>query len=547
MKKIYLSTFVGLLALLLSLQAWACTNLLVTPGASADGSQFVFYANDGEYIPSIPRHAARRNTASDSSEWISWPNGLSGRIPEPAQTYATLGYQMNEYQLAVSETTFGGRHELHNRKVFLEYWHLMELALKRARTAREGVKVITDLVAEYGYGSEGESFYLADPKEAWVIEMVGKGEGEKGAIWVALRVPDGMVVAHANMARIGEFPLDDPENCLYAPDVIEFAKRKGYYDAKSGKPFRFNEAYDPATPAKLRYCESRVWSLFNRIAPSQGLKSDYARGVQKAEPYPLWIKPDRKLSLKDVMGLVRDHYEGTPFDMRKTLAAGPYGSPNQPRPMTWEVDGQQCSWERAISTPVTAYSFIAQLRAHMPNEVGGVLWFGLDDTYTNCYVPFYASVKQTPKAYSHGDLNKFSWESAWWTFNFVGNYVNLRYNDMVKDVQQVQSQTEDTFLQRQAAVERTAMALLSEDREACLDYLTEYTQQQADQTVARWKQLGEHLIMKYNDGYMKDEKFHLRTEPMQEEWRRKALQDDPGRKLPVWKQRKEKTKEPRNY
>ncbi|GJM63943.1 dipeptidase [Persicobacter diffluens] len=526
---------------------WACTNLIVTKGASTDGSTMLFYANDGEYVPVLPIHKAGTWSESDSLELISWPNGVRCNIHQPKNSFHAVGYHMNEYQVAIGETTFGGRHELHNKKVAQEYWHLMEEAVRRAKTAREAVQVIIDLVAQYGYGSEGESFSIIDPNEAWLLEMIGRGEGEDGALYVAQRIPDGTVLAHANHSRIGTFPLDDPENCLYSADIIEFAIEKGYFNPKAGKAFEFNTAFDPVNPAKLRYCESRVWSLYNRIAPSLQLSTDYCRGVQGAQAYPLWIQPDESLSLEDVKHLVRDHYEGTPWDMRKGVAAGPYGSPNYARPMTWEVDGQACSWERPISTPVTAYSFIAQARGHLPNEIGGIMWYGLDNNYINVYLPVYVASTRMPEAFNNGDINKFSWESAWWVFNFVGNYVNLRYEDMILDVQKEQGKLETELLKSQLGLEARALVLIQQNnQEEAIAMLTAYTQEKAQQVMASWKALGEFLIMKYNDGYVKDQELRIRQQKGRESYYRNALQNDPQRALPVWEDQ-EGNKEPHNY
>jgi dipeptidase len=288
---------------------------------------------------------------------------------------------MNEHQVVIGETTFDGRPELENPQGGLEYWPLMQITLQRARTAREAIQVMTALVAEYGYASTGESFSIGDAQEAWLLEMIGPGRGGRGALWVARRIPDGTICVHANKARIGAFPLDDPANCLYAPEVVTFATRKGYYDPRKDGPFRFCEAYCPATPQKLRYTESRVWSIFRRAAPSLDLPLDYCRGTGGARPYPLWIKADRKLGVPDAFALMRDHYEGTPLDMTRGADAGPFGSPLRCRPMTFQVDGANYTWERPISAQQTGCSYVGNARAWLPDPVGGVLWYGVDDTF----------------------------------------------------------------------------------------------------------------------------------------------------------------------
>ena len=287
------------------------------------------------------------------------------------------------------------------------------------------------LVGEFGYRSTAESFSIADTDEVWLMEMVGTGPGGDGAAWVALRIPDGSISAYANGLRVREFPLDDPENCLYSDNVVSLAVEKGYYDPAGGKAFSFAGAYDKPTVQSRRYTATRVWSIFRRAAPSLELGTDYHRGLKGAEPYPLWIKPDRKLGVADVMALMRDHYESTPYDMTKGLDAGPYGTPNRWRPMSWEVDEKKYTWERPISTQQTGFSFVSQSRSWMPDAVGGVFWYGLDDTYTSCYVPLYAGIDRVPHSFTVGNIEKFSWDSAWWVFNFVANIANLKYSMMV--------------------------------------------------------------------------------------------------------------------
>jgi dipeptidase len=328
--------------------------------------------------------------------------------------------------------------------------------------------------------------------------------------------------------------MDDPENCVYSPTVISLAVEKGYYDPKGGEPFRYRDAYCPATPRNQRYASARVWSLMRRAAPSMKLSADYHRAVPGAEPYPLWIKPDKKLSMQDVMSLMRDHYEGTPFDMRQGVDAGPYHSPNRNRPIEWEVDGETYVWERPISTQQTGFSFISESRSWLPDPVGGVLWYGFDDTYVTCWVPFYCGIDAVPDSYQTGSLNQFSWDSAWWTFNFVGNYATLRYSDMIQDVQSVQGELEGYFLALQPAVEKTALALWeAENRDLLCRYLTDYSIGQAERTVKRWRALGEHLVQKYNDGYVQDEHGRPHEQGYEAEWLRRVVDDRPAQfKLP---------------
>jgi dipeptidase len=507
--------------------ASACTSILVTKGASEDGSVMITYSCDGEFHPHLGYDPAADYEPGDSLEIKIWGGGVRGKIAQVEHTYSVVDL-INEHQLAIGESTFDGRKELQNPEGMLNYWDLMWLALQRARTAREAIEVMTDLVAEYGYRSTGESFSIADPEEAWIMEMIGPGEGGEGAIWVAMRVPDGYVSCHANKARIGEFPLDDPENCLYSENVISFAEEKGYYDPASGEPFRFNDAYCPATPENQRYCSGRVWSILRRVAPSRELSTDYYRGVDGAEPYPLWIKPDEKISLADVFALMRDHFDGTPFDMTQGVDAGPYGCPKRWRPLSWTFDSLAYhAWERPISTQQTGFSIVSQSRSWLPDPVGGVLWYGLDDTYTTCYMPLYCCMDSLPKSYTTGSLQEFSWDSAWWIFNLASNYACLKYSHMAPEIVAVQQELESTFIELQPSVEKTAVELAETDPELMKRYLTDYSITQAEMVMSRWQDLTAHLITKYNDGYVKDEEGEPQNSGYPESWLREVLRARP--------------------
>lgn len=520
-----------LIFFLFTFQSFSCTNYIVTKGASADGSTFLVYTNDGEWLYKPNITEAKDHKEGDSLSFTS-RFGIKGKISQVPHSYALLGFHMNEFQVAIGETTFTGREELWNKSKYLEYWHLMRLALERSKTAREAVLVITSLVERYGYGSEGESFSIIDPDEAWIMEMVGTGTGGEGAIWVAVKIPDGYVSAHANMSRIGEFPLDDPQNCMYSDNVISFAVEKGYYDPESGIPFRFNEVYNPPSPDRLKYCESRVWRLFSKTSPSLELTPDYHRGVVGAERYPLWIKPDKKISLEDIMHMIRDHYEGTFIDMTTGIEAGPFGNPNRIRPLNWEVEGQKYSWERPISTYNTAFSFIAQARSFLPDDIGGIVWFGVDDTYFTCYVPLYASIKEIPEPFTIGDIKKYSTESAWWAFNFVSNFANLRYSDMIIDIQKIQSELESSFLEMQDSIETAALAMKNKKR---IKFLTEYSVSMGELTHKKWNDLGIHLISKYNDGYIKNDNGSPEETGYPEKWLKKMIKYNPDKfKIPDW-------------
>lgn len=509
-----------------SFQVQACTSLLVTRGATADGSVIITYTCDGEFHPNLKYTPPGDHGAGDSLAIIDWHGNALGKIRQVSHTYGYVGL-MNEHQLVIGETTFDGREELRNPKGLLPYETLMNLALQRAKTAREAIKVMTELVDEYGYNSTGESFSIADTKEAWILEMIGPGPGGRGAEWVAVKIPDGYVSCHANKARIGEFSLNDPKNCLHSDNVISFAIQKGYYNPRSGEPFRFCEVYCPSTSKNKRYSDTRVWSIFRRVAPSAQFSPDYHRGIKDAKPYPLWVKPDNKLSAADVFALMRDHYEGTEYDMTKGIDAGSYGNPNRWRPIAWAVDSVDYSWERPISTQQTAYSFVSQSRSWLPDAVGGVFWYGDDDTYTTCYVPLYCGIDSVPKSFAVGSLRRFSWESAWWVFNFVANFANLRYSQMLPEIQAVQKDIEGTFLALQPEVEKLAVNLTKSDPELAIRYLTNYSVTQGEMVVARWREMGEYLITKYNDGYVKDETGRPREEGYPESWLREVLKSRP--------------------
>nr|MBN2277623.1 C69 family dipeptidase [candidate division Zixibacteria bacterium] len=511
----------------------ACTNLLVTKGASTDKSVMITYTCDGEFHPHLEYTAAADYPAGDSLAIEDWHGNTRGYIRQVEHTYAVVG-MMNEHQLAISETTFDGREELRNDDGLLHYWDLIGLALQRARTAREAIRVMTDLVSEYGYCATGESFSIADTEEAWIMEMIGTGSGGRGAIWVALRIPDGYISAHANKARIGRFPMDDPKNCLYSDNVVSFAVEHGYYQPKFGRPFLFNEAYCPSTPKNQRYGSARVWSIFRRAAPSLNLSPDYTRAVEGAEPYPLWIKPDKKLSLADVFALMRDHYEGTPFDMTVGVDAGPFGSPYRWRPMYFTVDSVEYAWERPISTQQTGFTFVSQSRGWLPDPIGGVYWYGVDDTWFTCYIPLYCGIIDIPKSFTIGSLQEFSWESAWWVFNFVSNFCNLKYSYMIKDIQAIQGELERQFISLQPTVEKTALELYKTDLPLMTQYLTDYSVINGEMVVEKWRELGEFLIMKYNDGYVKDSTGSPEGVGYPESWLRDVIKLRPEQfRLPV--------------
>lgn len=510
-----------------AIPAAACTNYLVTKGASADGSTMISYSADShELYGELYHWPARDHVPGSMLDIYEWDTGkYLGQIKQVAHTYSVVGL-MNEHQVAVGETTWGGRSELRDSTAIVDYGSLMFLALQRAKTAREAIKVMTDLVAEYGYYSSGESFSISDPEEVWFMDMISKGPDNKGAVWVARRIPDGYISAHANQARIRRFPLDDEKNCLYAPDVIDFARDKGYYEGPD-KEFSFADAYAPADLGALRFCEARVYAMFNRAAPSMNLSPDYVMGVAGAEPMPLYIKPDEKLSVRDVMELMRDHFEGTPMDLTKDIGAGPFSCPYRWRPLTWKVDDREYFNERATSTQQTGFSFVAQARSWLPGPIGGIFWFGVDDTYSTVYNPMYCGMTEVPEPYAVGtaDFHHFSWNSAFWVFNWVSNYAYSRYSDMIKDIQVVQRELEGRYLADVSRIDEAALALYEKSPGLAIDYLTKYSCEAGNATVERWRKLGEDLIVKYMDGNVKDELGHVTHPPYPEHWYRRIVED----------------------
>ena len=498
------------MALLTATPADACTSFLVGKKASADGSAFITYNQDDygmfgrlHYLPAADhaKGSMRRIVDGDTNHYL-------GEIPEAPHTYAVMGY-INEHQVGITETTFGGREELADPKGTIDYVSLMTIALQRSKTAREAIRVMTSLVQQYGYASEGESFSIVDRNEVWILEMIGKGPEEKGTVWVAVRIPDDCIACHANQSRIHHFNMKDKQNVMYAKDVVSFARKKGYFTGKDAD-FSFADAYAPADFSAIRYCETRAWSFFNRWVEGMDKYLDYVDGhhIGTSEVMPLYFKPKQKLSLHDVMNSMRDHYEGTPFDVTKDVGAGVYGAPYRPTPLSWQYKGKRYFNERPISTQQTAGTYVIQIRDFMPNEVGGIVWYGNDDPNMVAYTPVYCSATQAPECYDPKDADDvtFSWKSAFWMENWVSNMTYPRYAQLFPSVKEAREELEAHYAEAQAEVEKQAMALLSTDRKQATDYLTAYSNQCADLMMKRWKQLGEYLIVKYNDQAVKPEK-----------------------------------------
>lgn len=538
-----------------ALHSLACTNFVISKGASTDGSTMITYAADSHVLYGelyfTPAAEYPEGAMLDIYEWDT--GEFRGQIKQIAKTFSVVG-NMNEHQVAISETTYGGRAELETQAgAIMDYGSLIYVTLQRAKTAREAIAVMTGLAADYGYYSSGESFSIADANEVWILEMIGKGEGEKGAVWVALRIPDGYISGHANQARITTFPLNDPANCLYSNDVISFAKNKGWYKGPD-KEFSFSDVYAPLDFGAVRFCDARVWAGFNKVAKGMDKYTDYVMGRIEKDKHgfgsnriPLWIKPDKKLSVNDVMDMMRDHFEGSPMDMNTDAGAGPFALPYRWRPLTFELDGVEYCNERAISTQQTGFSFVTQSRGYLPDPIGGIIWFGVDDTYSTCYVPIYCGINHTPEPFAvgNGDLLTYSETSAFWLFNKVSNFTYLRYNSMIKHVVEVQQELEKGFVEMVPAIDQAALKFWNEGKkEKAIEVLNNYSAQATHQTMARWNVLLNYLLVKYIDGNIKKEingQFE-RTEtgmpasPSQpgypERWKRSVV-NDTGTKLKV--------------
>lgn len=490
-------------------KAGACTSIIVGKKASVDGSAFITYNQDDYGMFGRLRYFAPGAHPAGTMRPIidGDTNRPLGSIPEAPYTYAVMGY-INEHQVGITETTFGGREELHDTTGIIDYTSLMHIALQRSRTAREAIDVMTSLVEKYGYASEGESFSIVDPNEVWILEMIGKGGKERGAVWVAVRIPDDCIACHANQSRIHRFDMKDKENVRYAKDVITFARKQGYFTGKD-MDFSFAEAYAPADFGAIRFCEARVWSFFNRWVEGMERYIDYADGhhIGRAEVMPLYFKPKHKLSLADVMTSMRDHYEGTPFDVSTDIGTGPYGAPYRPTPLTWEWEGKTYFNERPISTQQTAATFILQVRSNLPAPVGGIVWFGNDEPNMVPYTPVYCCATAAPACYdpSEADDVTFSWNSAFWVQNWVANMTYPRYSQLFPDVLKVREQIEHNLLAQQSLIEKQALTLYKEDPKQAADFLTKYSNKVAAGMLQEWKRLGEFLIVKYNDQTIKHE------------------------------------------
>ena len=494
-----------ILTALMAIKAMACTNLIVGKAASADGSVMITYSADDYgsygYLHFYPAGHHAKGTMRPLYDYET--NNYLGEIPEAEYTYNVIG-QINEHQLSIMETTFGGREELVDTTGLLDYGSLMYLTLQRAKTAREAINVWTSLVDTYGYCSSGESITLADPNEVWVLEMIGKGPGRKGAVWVARRLPDNCITGHANQSRITTFPLKDKANCLYSKDIIKFAREKGYFSGKD-KDFSFRDAYAPNDFGARRICDARVWSFFNRCASGMEKYIPYIQGIEEnTEEMPWCIRPDKPVTLNQVKQAMRDHFEGTPLDMTSDIGAGPWEAPYRPTPLYFEVDGKRYFNERPISTQQTAVTYLAQLRSWLPNHIGGVLWVGFDDANMVAYTPVYCCSTICPEPYAEktADPFTFSTKSAYWMANALANFVYPRYSQLFPELQTVRDQLDQEFESLQAKIDDEAKAMAEPE---AIRHLTGYSSRAAGLMMDRWRQLFERLIVKYNDMAIKPE------------------------------------------
>ena len=513
--------------------AQACTNVLITKGASVDGSTFISYCADSHirYGELYFTPAADWPEGSMRVCYDRGTNAPRGSVPQPAHTFQVVGY-INEHQVGLGETTFGGREELIDPTGIVDYGSLMFIALERSRSAREAIKVMADLVEAYGYGSDGESFSISDPNEVWYMEIMPKGytptvtktgdtiNADRGAVWVAIRIPDGYVSGHANAARITTFPLrngktsitDKDWKKLYNPqveviykhDIIDFARRKGYFSGKD-KDFDFSAAYAPVDFSAARICDLRVWTMFNKVCDGMDEYWDYVTGKDLTHRMPLYVKPNRKISLSDMMAFQRDHFQGTELDKTLDPGADPFGSPFRFNPLYWEYDGKKYFNERSIEVVQTGFSFIAQSRSWLPNPIGGIIRFGVDDTNSTVYTPFYCSITEVPIEYrvGNGDMLTYSDNAAFWVFNRLAHFKYLYYNRVIGDIQKKQQELEDGYQEQVNHADEQALSLFANDPGQAIDYLTDFSNQAGRNTVEQWRNLSNYLLVKYLDSNVK--------------------------------------------
>ena len=507
MNKIFASAMMAVAMMGCVSEAEACSNFIVGKKASVDGSVMCSYsADDYGMFQNLCHYPAAKHAKGEMRKIYDWDtNKYHGEIPEAAQTYSVIG-NINEWQVTIGETTYGGREEMADSTGIMDYGSLIYVALQRSKTAREAIKVMTTLANTYGYNSEGETFTICDPNEAWIMEMMGKGAGSKGAVWVALRIPDDAICAHANQSRIGKFNMKDKKNVMYAKDVVSFARSKGWFQGKDAD-FSWKMAYAKPDFSGRRFCDARAWSMLNHFYDMTPYL-DWALGKNPdAQDMPLWVVPNKKVSVQDVENVMRDHYEGTPLSVAdgSDIGGGIWEMPYRPTPLMYKVDGKQYFNERPVSTQQSGFVFVSQMRSWLPREIGGVFWFANDDANMAAFTPVYCSMTERPECYNTpgADALHFSKKNAYWVCNMTSNMVYPRYSLMFPTLKEVRDSLDNSYFAAQAGVEKKAQELYAQNPQAAVKYLNDYSVEKAQQMLARWNQLFEFMVVKYNDMIIK--------------------------------------------
>ena len=507
MNKIFASALMAVAMLGSVSEAEACSNFIVGKKASVDGSVMCSYsADDYGMFQYLCHYPAAKHAKGEMRKIFDWDsNKYHGEIPEAAETYNVIG-NINEWQVTIGETTYGGREEMVDSTGIMDYGSLIYVALQRSKSAREAIKVMTTLANTYGYNSGGETFTICDPNEAWIMEMMGKGAGSKGAVWVALRIPDDAICAHANQSRIGKFNMKDKKNVMYAKDVVSFARSKGWFKGKDAD-FSWKMAYAKPDFSGRRFCDARAWAMLNHFYDMSPYL-DWALGKNPdAQDMPLWVVPNKKVSVKDVEAVMRDHYEGTPLSVAdgSDIGGGIWEMPYRPTPLMYKVDGKQYFNERPVSTQQSGFVFVSQMRSWLPREIGGVFWFANDDANMAAFTPVYCSMTQRPECYNTPgvDAVHFSKKNAYWVCNMTSNMVYPRYSLMFPTLKEVRDSLDNSYFAAQAGVEKKAQELYTQNPQAAVKYLNDYSVEKAQQMLARWNQLFEFMVVKYNDMIIK--------------------------------------------
>ena len=507
MNKIFASALMAVAMLGSVSEAEACSNFIVGKKASVDGSVMCSYsADDYGMFQYLCHYPAAKHAKGEMRKIFDWDsNKYYGEIPEAAETYNVIG-NINEWQVTIGETTYGGREEMVDSTGIMDYGSLIYVALQRSKTAREAIKVMTTLANTYGYNSGGETFTICDPNEAWIMEMMGKGAGSKGAVWVALRIPDDAICAHANQSRIGKFNMKDKKNVMYAKDVVSFARSKGWFKGKDAD-FSWKMAYAKPDFSGRRFCDARAWAMLNHFYDMSPYL-DWALGKNPdAQDMPLWVVPNKKVSVQDVENVMRDHYEGTPLSVAggSDIGGGIWEMPYRPTPLMYKVDGKQYFNERPVSTQQSGFVFVSQMRSWLPREIGGVFWFANDDANMAAFTPVYCSMTERPECYNTpgADALHFSKKNAYWVCNMTSNMVYPRYSLMFPTLKEVRDSLDNSYFAAQAGVEKKAQELYAQNPQAAVKYLNDYSVEKAQQMLARWNQLFEFMVVKYNDMIIK--------------------------------------------